>query len=77
MLPCAGQPARAVFERAVVAAKVVEQALGYNNGSVAGGMMQFSFTPEQEELRSVLRRFLERQCPMDRVRAAMAGDSGR
>ena len=37
-------------------------------------MMQFSFTPEQEELRSVLRRFLERQCPMDRVRAAMAGD---
>ena len=39
--------------------------------------MQFSFTPEQEELRSVLRRFLERQCPMDRVRAAMAGDSGR
>ena len=37
-------------------------------------MMQFSFTPEQEELRSVLRRFLERQCPMDRVRAVMAGD---
>jgi alkylation response protein AidB-like acyl-CoA dehydrogenase len=37
-------------------------------------MMQFSFTPEQEELRSVLRRFLERQCPADRVRAAMAGD---
>ena len=37
-------------------------------------MMQFSFTLEQEELRSVLRRFLERQCPMDRVRAAMAGD---
>ena len=37
-------------------------------------MMQFSFTPEQEELRSVLRRFLERQCPMGRVRAVMAGD---
>ena len=36
--------------------------------------MQFSFTPEQEELRSVLRRFLERECPMSRVRAAMAGD---
>ena len=35
--------------------------------------MQFSFTPEQEELRSILRRFLERQCPMDRVRSAMAG----
>ena len=37
-------------------------------------MMQFSFTPEQEELRSVLRRFLERQCPMDRVRVVMASD---
>jgi alkylation response protein AidB-like acyl-CoA dehydrogenase len=37
-------------------------------------MMQFSFTSEQEELRSVLRRFLDRQCPMDRVRATMAGD---
>jgi alkylation response protein AidB-like acyl-CoA dehydrogenase len=35
--------------------------------------MQFSFTPEQEELRSILRRFLEQQCPMDRVRAALAG----
>ncbi len=35
-------------------------------------MMQFSLTPEQEELRSILRRFLERQCPMDRVRAIMA-----
>ena len=35
--------------------------------------MQFSFTPEQEELRGVLRRFLDRQCPMSRVRAAMAG----
>jgi alkylation response protein AidB-like acyl-CoA dehydrogenase len=34
--------------------------------------MQFSFTTEQEELRSILRRFLERQCPISRVRATMA-----
>ena len=38
--------------------------------------MQFSFTDEQEEFRSVLRRFLEEKSPTTTVRRLMASEAG-
>lgn len=38
--------------------------------------MQFSFSAEQEEFRSVIRRFLEAKSPTTAVRALMEGDTG-
>ena len=38
--------------------------------------MQFSFTPEQEEFRSVLRRFLEEKSPTTAVRRLMETETG-
>lgn len=34
--------------------------------------MNFGFSPEQEQLRDQVRRFLDAECPMDRVRRIMA-----
>ena len=39
--------------------------------------MQFSFTEEQEEFRGILRRFLEDECPVKRVRELVADAPGR
>ena len=39
--------------------------------------MKFSFTDEQQEFRSVLRRFLEDRSPTSEVRRLMATDEGR
>jgi acyl-CoA dehydrogenase len=33
--------------------------------------MDFGFTPEQEQLRAAVRRFLDSECPLERVRALM------
>ena len=38
--------------------------------------MQFSFSEEQEEFRSMLRRFLEAKSPPSAVRAQMVTDQG-
>jgi len=38
--------------------------------------MQFSFTSEQEEFRSVLRRFLEEKSPTTTVRRLMETEAG-
>lgn len=38
--------------------------------------MQFAFSPEQEEFRSVLRRFLEAKSPSTAVRKLMEGEAG-
>ena len=38
--------------------------------------MQFRFSAEQEEFRSVLRRFLEAKSPTSTVRALMEGEAG-
>jgi alkylation response protein AidB-like acyl-CoA dehydrogenase len=44
--------------------------------AVGGGSMQFGFTNEQEEFRSVLRRFLEDKSPPTEVRRLMATEAG-
>src|SRR5215471_11323449 len=41
-----------------------------------GDHMQFTFTPEQEEFRSVLRRFLEEKSPPTAVRRLMETEAG-
>ncbi len=38
--------------------------------------MQFSFTHEQEEFRTILRRFLEQKSPTTEVRRLMQTDAG-
>src|SRR6478735_8204497 len=38
--------------------------------------MQFSFTPEQQEFRSVLRRYFEETSPTSAVRRLMATETG-
>ena len=37
--------------------------------------MDFGFSPEQQQLRSQVRRFLDDECPLERVRTLMAADA--
>lgn len=37
--------------------------------------MDFGFTPEQEQLKSQVRRFLDSECPLERVRELMRSDA--
>src|SRR5262245_23288227 len=37
--------------------------------------MDFGFTPEQEQLKAQVRRFLDTECPLERVRTLMSSDA--